>query len=68
MTPLPVWFRKLLLLDQRIDRGMYYRASGDCLCGLCGRDYWRHPECTGSQRWSDMGWLHLLCNGDLVHL
>ena len=57
---LPVWFRKLLLIDARIENGMYARACGDCVCEVCGRKFYDHRNY--------VPWLTLLCNGDLVHL
>lgn len=56
----PAWFRRLLLIDKMIDNGMYSRASGDCVCEVCGRVYYKHPLY--------VEWLNLLCDGKLVHL
>ena len=57
---LPAWFRKLRLIDERIENGQYSRACGDCRCEVCGRLLYAHPNY--------VPWLTLLCNGDLVHL
>jgi len=65
--PAPPWFRRLLMLDAMIDRGMYSRASGECECPVCGRIYYRHPHYTGMWQWGE-NWLTLLCDGRLVHL
>jgi hypothetical protein len=39
-----------------------YRASGDCICKQCGYTYRQHLTAVP---WTD---LHVLCNGDHVHL
>jgi hypothetical protein len=39
-----------------------YRASGECLCPVCHREYRTHP--VNVPYWD----LHILCNGDHVHL
>jgi hypothetical protein len=57
----PIWFRRLLLLDQMVDRGLWRRASGECTCRVCGRIYYKHPYI------EDLA-LNLLCDGTLVHL
>lgn len=44
------------------------RASGDCLCDLCGREYRRHPFTFEYTDWNGEPFLHVLCNGDLVKL
>lgn len=54
----------------------FYRASGDCICPVCGADYRHHPYCANSELPESMqsgsvnkGYhLHVLCNGDHVHL
>jgi uncharacterized protein HemX len=38
----------------------WYRASGDCICSICGRKYYDHQPVTGYT------WLLKLCDGDLV--
>lgn len=40
----------------------WYRASGTCVCSICGLQYRDHP--TEEYRNID----HRLCNGDIVHL
>lgn len=47
-----------------------YRASGQCICGSCGLEYWRHPLAREPRHLSYDGepFLHRLCSGDLVKL
>lgn len=40
----------------------WQRASGDCICEVCGHKFYDHHEVPG------YGWLRKLCNGDLVKL
>lgn len=46
----------------RVDRGDYFRASGDVICLICGCEYWRHQPVLGYE------WLNKLCDGKLVKL
>lgn len=46
----------------RIDRGDWRRASGMCVCQICGCDYYDHPNVRGYE------WLTRLCDGQLVKL
>ena len=39
----------------------FYRASGSCLCELCGIEYRKHP-------YDEELAVNRLCNGELVHL
>lgn len=39
----------------------WYRASGECVCDVCGLNFFDHPTC-------DDGIIHVLCNGDQVKL
>lgn len=39
----------------------FYRASGSCLCELCGLEYRKHPL-------DEELAVNRLCNGELVHL
>lgn len=39
----------------------FYRASGACLCELCGLEYRKHPL-------DEELAVNRLCNGELVHL
>lgn len=43
----------------RLDGG---RASGDCVCFDCGREFRRHPKC------EDAEYLNVLCSGEVVKL
>lgn len=56
----PIWFRRLILLDKMIENCIYSRACGDCICDICHRKYYDHPNY--------VIWLTLLCSGELVHL
>lgn len=38
------------------------RAGGDCVCQVCGRKYYDHPQHVPHY------YLRMLCNGDLVKL
>jgi len=40
----------------------FTRASGDCLCPVCGEQYHKHPTVVGAE------WLNRLCNGVYVKL
>jgi hypothetical protein len=51
----------------------WFRAGGDCICKICGKDYYRHPFYRLTVGGWDLPynqgfWLHVLCNGDLVKL
>lgn len=46
----------------RVERGDWYRASGDTVCATCGCDYYAHAQVGG------YSWLNRLCNGNLVKL
>ena len=46
--------------EKRVDEGDWYRASGDCICDVCGFPYYDHQPVTGFR------WLLKLCNGDLI--
>lgn len=38
------------------------RAAGDCICGICGKEYIRHPM------HDPILWLTVLCDNTLVKL
>ena len=40
----------------------FFRASGGCLCPVCGEQYRKHPTVVGAE------WLNRLCNGEYVKL
>lgn len=44
------------------------RASGDMTCSTCGHPYWKHPHSQHRDHINDDPYLHVLCNGDMVHL
>lgn len=46
----------------RVDRGDYTRASGMCICEVCGVCYFDHATVQG------FTWLNRLCDGRLVKL
>ena len=46
-----------------IENGGMFRASGECLCSVCQRGYWRHCALQDPYEF-----LVLLCNGDVVKL
>lgn len=48
--------------------GEDYRAAGDCLCELCGWEFWRHPLDHWELSYDGHPFLHVLCNGDRVKL
>jgi len=46
-----------------------YRASGECICDICGKTYYKHKQYAPSGLTNDgVPWLNELCNGDLVKL
>lgn len=45
-----------------LQEGAWTRASGECLCPICAKEYWRHPSVVGCL------WLHRICTGWLVKL
>ena len=40
----------------------FYRASGDCVCLVCGREFWRHPADKKHE------FLNVLCDGKRLKL
>ncbi len=46
----------------RVERGEWKRASGACICTVCGEEYFDHAPVVGYT------WLTRLCNGNLVKL
>ena len=46
----------------------FYRASGECICSECGRDYYSHPYASEARDRDDQPYLHIICNGDIVKL
>lgn len=43
------------------------RASGDLICDVCGKPYWKHPH-SEHRDWNGEPWLNRICSGDLVKL
>ena len=46
----------------------FYRASGECICDKCGKEYWRHPRDKENLDFHGEPFLKILCNGDRVKL
>lgn len=42
----------------------FYRASGDCVCGICGGLYYDHPNYPGAEEVCPT--LMLICRGEVV--
>jgi hypothetical protein len=46
-----------------------YRSSGELVCEMCKKTYYKHKEYKPSGKTNDgVPWLRELCNGDLVKL
>ena len=45
-----------------------FRASGDCICDACGRDYYSHPYVFEARDDEGNPFLHVTCAGDIVKL
>ena len=53
--------------EKRIENS--YRASGECICDICGKTYYNHKDYEPSKFTNDgIAWLQELCNGELVKL
>lgn len=50
------------------DHHLTVRASGDCLCRICGKDYYSHPYAPEPWNLSFTGkpFLHRICTGELI--
>lgn len=48
--------------------GEEYRASGQCVCDRCGKEFIRHPLDFWELGYDGEPVLHVLCNGDRVKL
>ena len=46
----------------------FIRASGDCVCPVCGETYYKHPYNLDIVDGNGYPWLHVLCDGTLVKL
>lgn len=51
-----------------MDEPRVYRASGMCICEICGKEYWKHPDDEGELSYDGKPFLVVLCNGDRVKL
>lgn len=51
--------------DEPVD---FYRASGECICPDCNKEYWRHPSDRENVDFNGHPFLRILCNGDRVKL
>lgn len=49
-------------LIYQIENDNWLRASGDCLCPVCGREYRQHPA------WQEVPTFVLLCDGSVMKL
>jgi hypothetical protein len=47
----------------QIEAGDWHRASGQCVCDVCGKLYYDHPYFAEPYEF-----LTILCNGDIVKL
>lgn len=52
----------------------FIRASGECVCAACGKQYWQHPRSenpafmTTDALGHEYSWVHVLCDGTAVKL
>ena len=46
----------------------FIRASGDCICPTCGKDYYHHQHDPNAVDWEGHPFLHILCDGTRVKL
>lgn len=44
------------------------RASGDCICEICGKEYRRHPDDMEELSYQGLPFLQVLCDGTRVKL
>lgn len=49
-------------MSQDLEFPDFIRASGECICMVCGKNYYSHPS------HSEFKWLKVLCDGKLVKL
>lgn len=54
-----------LVLDKEAARMV--RASGACICDICGKTYYKHPF-TDHRDWNGDPWLNRLCDGRIAKL
>jgi hypothetical protein len=57
------------LEEVRLEKEKYnfVRASGDCVCEICGKKYYQH-KFTEHRDWNDDPFLNKLCDGRIVKL
>lgn len=46
----------------------FVRSSGELICEICGKTYYKHPLAEDIRGWQDQPFLNRLCNGKLVKL
>lgn len=46
----------------------YIRASGECVCAACGKDYFHHPPDTSVLGYDGRPFLRIVCGGQRVKL
>ena len=51
-----------------LNRLDFCRASGNCICSICKKEYYTHPYANEIKDWEDRPFLHKLCDGRLVKL
>jgi len=59
---------RVLVKVAELDYPEFTRASGQCICSICGREYWRHPHDFRWLDWIEVPYLRKLCDGTLVKL
>lgn len=47
---------------KRMDRGDWIHSSSQCVCAVCGFQFWEHATVPGYM------WMHRICDGRLVKL
>lgn len=58
---------KFMVIDPDDYIPEFYRAAGDCICGVCKLPYRKHPFHKATD-WQGEPFLHVLCNGENVKL
>jgi len=56
-----------MMIQKKKTSEEFIRASGDCICEICGKEYWRHPF-SEHLSYNDEPFLNKLCDGTLVKL
>lgn len=62
---MPIQYRPIPTSEEldKINNHDWYRASGDCICDICGKLYYDHSYFVEPYEW-----LNIICNGDMVKL